>query len=109
MKARIPPNNRMTSVAKSAVDRYIYEKTHDELMRFLKIVNVVLNRHFGFGKTRLNRFNSELNGEMAKHQGDPALWVTIDRILIDEIGLPFEREDYTAREDAMQSIKHMKK
>ena len=108
MKARIPPDKRMTLAAKSAVDQYIYEKTHDELMRFLKIVNVVLNRHFGFGKTRLNRFNAELNSEMSKHKGDPALWVTIDRILIDEIGLPFKREDYESRENAMQSTRHMK-
>ena len=91
-----------------AVDEYMRKKTHNELTRFLKIVNVVLNRRFGFGTVRLNRFNRLLNEEMAKHQGDPALWVTVDKIVIDELKLPFEREDYEEREEAMEISKRKK-
>lgn len=108
MKARIPPKNRLSRSAIKAVNEYAAEKSHDELTRFLKMVNVVLNRYFKLGKKRLNRFNSLLRDEMMKHQGDPALWVTVDRILIDEIGLPFQREDYERREQAMIEAKKIK-
>ena len=105
MKARIPPQRKVNRQTLDAIDEYMRQKTHNELTRFLKIVNVVLNRHFGLGTVRLNRFNSLLNEEMAKHQGDPALWVTVDKIVIDELKLPFRREDYEEREEAMELSK----
>ena len=108
MKARIPPKRKVNRQTLDAVDEYMRQKTHNELTRFLKIVVVVLNRFFGFGTVRLNRFNSMLNEEMAKHQGDPALWVTVDRIVIDELKLPFSREDYEEREEAMKLSKRKK-
>lgn len=108
MKARIPPQRKLNRQTLDAVDEYMRQKTHNELIRFLKIVLVVLNRHFGFGTKRLNRFSRLLNEEMAKHQGDPALWVTVDKIVIDELKLPFEREDYEEREEAMELSKRKK-
>lgn len=105
MKARIPPQRKLNRQTLGAVDDYMRQKTHSELTRFLKIVIVVLNRYFGFGTKRLNRFSSLLNAEMAKHQGDPALWVTVDKIVIDELKLPFAREDYEEREEAMEQCK----
>lgn len=109
MKARIPPQRKLNRQTLGAVDDYMRQKTHNELTRFLKIVNVVLNRRFGFGTVRLNRFNSLLNEEMAKHQGDPALWVTVDKIVIDELKLPFSREDYEEREEAMEQYQQRRK
>ena len=105
MKARIPPQKKLNRQTLGAVDDYMRQKTHNELMRFLKIVIAVLNRYFGFGTKRLNRFSQLLNEEMAKHQGDPALWVTVDKIVIDELKLPFSREDYEEREEAMEQCK----
>ena len=108
MKARIPPQNKLSRQTLDAVDEYMRQKTHNELTRFLKIVVVVLNRFFGFGNKRLSKFIRLLNEEMAKHQGDPALWVTVDRIVIDELKLPFSREDYEEREEAMEISKRKK-
>ena len=105
MKARIPPQRRLSRQTLGAVDEYIRQKMHNERIRFLKIVVVVLNRFFGFGNKRLSKFISLLNEEMAKHQGDPALWVTVDKIVIDELKLPFSREDYEEREEAMEQCK----
>ena len=109
MKARIPPQRRLNRQTLGAVDDYMRQKTHNELMRFLKIVVVVLNRFFGFGNKRLSKFISLLNEEMAKHQGDPALWVTVDKIVIDELKLPFSREDYEEREEAMEQYQQRRK
>ena len=109
MKARIPPQRRLSRQTLDAVDEYIRQKMHNELTRFLKIVNVVLNRYFGLGTVRLNRFNQLLNEEMAKHQGDPALWVTVDKIVIDELKLPFSCEDYEEREEAMEQYRQQRK
>lgn len=108
MKARIPPQRKVNRQTLDAVDEYMRQKTHNELMRFLKIVVVVLNRFFGFGNKRLSKFIRLLNEEMAKHQGDPALWVTVDKIVIDELKLPFSREDYEEREEAMEISKRKK-
>lgn len=108
MKARIPPQRKVNRQTLDAVDEYMRQKTHNELTRFLKIVVVVLNRFFGFGNKRLSKFIRLLNEEMAKHQGDPALWVTVDRIVIDELKLPFSREDYEEREEAMEQSKRKK-
>ena len=108
MKARIPPQRKVNRQTLDAVDEYMRQKTHNELTRFLKIVVVVLNRFFGFGNKRLSKFIRLLNEEMAKHQGDPALWVTVDKIVIDELKLPFSREDYEEREEAMELSKRKK-
>lgn len=108
MKARIPPQRKVNRQTLDAIDEYMRQKTHNELTRFLKIVVVVLNRFFGFGNKRLSKFIRLLNEEMAKHQGDPALWVTVDKIVIDELKLPFSREDYEEREEAMEISKRKK-
>lgn len=49
MKARIPPRKKLNRRTLGAVDDYMRQKTHNELIRFLKIVIVVMNRYFGFG------------------------------------------------------------
>ena len=49
---------------------------------------VSLHLEFGFGKSRLGRFLMKMNGLM----GDELLWWHIDKLLIDQVGLEFERE-----------------
>lgn len=105
MKARIAPQRKLSNKEKQAINEYITKQKNEELMRFLKLINVILNRDFGFGKQRLQKFDSALINEMERHQGDPALWVTVDRILIDELKLDFPYENYEEREKAMEEMK----
>lgn len=56
--------------------------------RLLKLACVALHLEFGFGKERLGKFLMKMNGLM----GDELLWWHIDKLLIDQVGLEFDRE-----------------
>ena len=112
MKARIPPQRRLNRQTLGAVDDYIRQKMHNERIRFLKIVVFVLNRHFKLGNKggdgKLSKFMKLVLKTLKKYDGDPALWVNLDKVVIDELKLPFSREDYEEREEAMEQSKRKK-
>ena len=109
MKARIPPQRRLSRRTLGVIDDYTRKEIHDGLTRFLKIVVFVLNRHFGLGNKggdgRLSKFMKLVFKTLEEHDGDPALWVNLDKVVIDELKLPFRREDYEEREEAMEQCK----
>ncbi len=82
MKARIKPKHMFSKHIRDAADEYVRDEVdkakRDELYRFLKVFFVTLNEEFKFGHDRLMKL-----------------------LLIDRLGLPFEREDYEEREKAM--------
>lgn len=86
--------------------RIVKRADPDEIMRFFKIVCVILNIHFGFGKVRLNRFGLAFIEEMEKEYDNEILWDKIDRILIDELKLDLPREDYEERERIQRRKNH---
>lgn len=54
---------------------------------------VVLNKYFGFGKTRLTELVQHI-GELSKERNDDEVfWTHIDRYL-ESIGLDFPKENY---------------
>lgn len=112
MKARIPPQRKVNRQTLDAVDDYMRKEIHDSLTRFLKIIVFVLNRHFGLGNKggdgRLSKFMKLVFKTLEEHDGDPALWVNLDKVVIDELKLPFSREDYEEREEAMELSKRKK-
>lgn len=88
MKARIPGSRALLKPDKKAVRDYVDQHQKDVTRRFLKLACVTLRLHFGFGKERLGRFLMQMNGLM----GDELLWWHVDKLLIDQIGLEFDRE-----------------
>ena len=112
MKARIPPQNKLSRQTLDAVDEYMRQKMHNDRIRFLKIVVFVLNRHFKLGNKggdgKLSKFMKLVLKTLKKYDGDPALWVNLDKVVIDELKLPFRREDYEEREEAMELSKRKK-
>ena len=94
MKARVPiqkklPRKTLQEVegyAKEVVDRY----EQDCMRRFFKLACLALNQGFGFGTDRLQKFIVAA-GEHAGNQ-DEIFWWHVDQLLIDRLGLPFERE-----------------
>ena len=88
MKARIPGRRALLKPDKRAVRDYVDQHQKDVTRRLLKLACVTLHLHFGFGKERLGRFLMQMNGLM----GDELLWWHVDKLLIDQIGLEFDRE-----------------
>lgn len=88
MKARIPASRALLKPDKKAVRDYVDQHQKDVTRRLLKLACVTLHLHFGFGKERLGRFLMQMNGLM----GDELLWWHVDKLLIDQIGLEFDRE-----------------
>ena len=73
---------------KQAVRDYVDQHQKDVTRRLLKLACVSLHLEFGFGKDRMGRFLMKMNSLM----GDELLWWHIDKLLIDQVGLEFERE-----------------
>lgn len=90
MKARIPGKRGLSKGAKMAVEDYIdtYEKAVTR--RLLKLCCVALNKDFGFGKDRLARFVGSVSDNTDPK--DEVYWWHVDKLLIDQIGIEFERE-----------------
>ena len=88
MKARIPGRRALLKPDKKAVRDYVDQHQKDVTRRLLKLSCVTLHLEFGFGKSRLGRFLMKMNSLM----GDELLWWHIDKLLIDQVGLEFERE-----------------
>lgn len=88
MKARIPGSRALLKPDKKAVRDYVDQHQKDVTRRLLKLACVTLHMHFGFGRERLGKFLMQMNGLM----GDELLWWHVDKLLIDQIGLEFDRE-----------------
>ena len=88
MKARIPGSRALLKPDKQAVRDYVDQHQKDVARRLLKLACVSLHLEFGFGKSRLGRFLMKMNSLM----GDELLWWHIDKLLIDQVGLEFDRE-----------------
>lgn len=105
MKAIIKPKDIFSKQTRKAIDQYVFEEIDktkkEEFTRFLKIFFVTLNEKFGFGQKRLLELLKEAEKIMLENQGNEILWDKIDELLIDRLGLPFDREDYEEREIAV--------
>jgi len=68
-------------------------KNLDEMRRYFKIVCVVLHKH-GYGKNRLNQIIGEIGELAAQAENDEIFWEHIDKLLIDQMGINFDKENY---------------
>lgn len=103
MKARIPrisgnDRKRMLSEVEVEVrkkwEEVEQEKSTDITRRVLKTIIYVLNTDYGYGIKRVARLFNSFTEMLENSNKDEVYWEHIDRIVIDNLGLPFER-DYT--------------
>lgn len=90
MKARIPADKKLTSREKLACEEYVRVKEGGATRRLLKLMCVALHKE-GFGTMRLGRVLDEMNAMI--NQKDEILWWHIDKLVIDQLGIAFEREE----------------
>ena len=90
MKAHIPAKKALSAPTKKAVREYVEEYEQDCMRRFFKLACTAIHEEFGFGKDRLARFI--LAASRNAERKDELFWWHTDKLLIEQLGLPFERE-----------------
>ncbi len=105
MRARVPhfsgnEKKKMKAEIKFEVDKawkqMEEQKEHELTRRILKTIICVLHEKHGYGIKRLSVSMNDFTEKLDKSSEDEVYWEHIDRIVIDKLGIPFER-DYTDR------------
>lgn len=100
MKARIPVTNAQKRLIREEARRE-YEKVREKecediTRRLLKVMCESLHDVFGFGNGRLMVTLNDITRRLEHMADDECFWEHRDKLVIDKLGLPFER-DYTDR------------
>ena len=80
MKAHIIPNTE--------------RKTLEEKRRWLKLTCAAIHSCYGFGAQRIEKFIDEFTEISSQRSDDPIFWSHIDKLLIDQLKMQFDRENY---------------
>ena len=102
MKSRIPPQYKLRTESRQAVKEFakievakqLEEEKPATIRRVYKLSSYILNREFGFGKSRLAHYFVSTDSLMKEESEKPDFWRHLDNVVIDELGLEFERENY---------------
>ena len=96
MKARIPNSSKLTKKQLQAAESYsrqVVKADQERLLRqYFKLMCYVLNRDFGFGSKRCLSVIYGISRLSAEHDHDEIFWEHLDRVIVDEIKLDFERD-----------------
>ena len=108
MKCNLSFKNKISKKDRKDIEKFIYDNSVDYIKqenrncirRTFKLMAVSLNEKYGFGKKRLlNLFNGCGAEANARRNQDPIFWAHIDKKVIDELGLEFEKEKYDELDD----------
>jgi len=102
MKVKINPLSCLSNKQQKAVNEYANERAlqvyNEEasglIRRCYKTFAVALHKKYGFGKSRLLDLMDELSDISKLRNTDDVFWHHIDDIIVDELKLGFERENY---------------
>jgi len=97
MRSRLPAVNRITNSQRKALvefaEKEIEERTQDRIRKILKLMCYTLNREYGYGKHRLTTTCLGIEKISLEKDDDEVFWAHIDRVVIDELGMEFDREE----------------
>ena len=105
MKARIPMLSENDKKKLKAEIKHEFDKDFEErekqihvdlTRRILKTFIYVMNEKYGFGTKRLAALVADFTAKLDESSKDEVFWEHIDKVVIDNLGIPFER-DYTDR------------
>lgn len=98
MKCRLPSKNRLSRGQLEACDEYINKRSEQQneitTRRMFKMFCYCLNKDFKFGKGRLLRLIDSVSELSDVCEKDEVFWEHIDRFLVDQKHIPFDREKY---------------
>lgn len=93
MKARMTLDKKTKERINLEVKAEYDKQGQDLARRHIKLMCVVLNEQFGFGKERLLKLIQAYGDLSEERKEDEVFWSHIDRYL-NRIGLDFPKEDY---------------
>lgn len=106
MKAHIPLKYKLTKQTQkdmlALAEQELSKKQFGFTRRLFKAFCYCLNRDFGFGKKRLESLIDSVNKMMNEVLTDEAFWEHLDRVVIDELGIEFEREEVNEDGEVIQ-------
>lgn len=70
------------------------EESNGMFRRYYKLLAVSLNRKFGFGKQRIQRVFEDISELSKQREHDEVFWAHVDKVVIDQLGIEFKRENY---------------
>jgi len=94
MKSHIPASKRLSHSARQAVAEYNDELQAETFRRWVKLSAAILHTEFGFGHDRCATFLGKISELSGTDKKDEIFWQHIDRVVIDELKLDFEPENY---------------
>ena len=95
MKAHIPAAKLLPRAAKQAIAEYNDELQAETFRHWLKLSAAILHTEFGFGHDRVATFLGKISSAAENEKQDEIFWQHIDRVVIDELKLDFEPENYS--------------
>ena len=97
MKARVPLKSKLDKrIQKHMIalaEEELSKKQYGFRRRMFKAFCYCLNRDYGFGKQRLDFLIASVNKLMDEVLTDDCFWEHLDKVVIDEMKLEFEREE----------------
>ena len=93
MKARMPMPTKQKALIRQEIRRELDRQEQQRVRREYKLLCVVLHELYGFGAGRLSAVLNRLSSLSAEHDTDEIFWEHIDRVVVRELGIPFEKED----------------
>ena len=99
MKARLPLNNKLKRRVREEVEQHYNSVGEGHSRRTFKLLFVVLHQQFGFGTNRIKKIMEKVTDLSHERKQDEVFWSHIDRLLIDHLKLPLERENYDELDD----------
>ncbi len=103
MKCNLSLNRRMSQKQKNELQKYIENEAYkyvlkenrDCIRRMYKLIAIHLNEKHGFGKKRIiDLFEACGKKALEIQKQDEVFWKHVDDIVINQIGLDFEEENY---------------
>lgn len=101
MKARIPLNSKQKKLLIEAARKELMREQYGFTRRIFKAFCYCLNRDFQFGNIRLNKLIRSVENLLKETSTDEIFWEHLDRVVIDELKIPFECEEVNQNGDVV--------
>lgn len=102
MKVKISTWDSLSKKQRAEIDEYIkirgvevyQEEAEGNFRRYYKLLATSLNKKFGFGKKRILKVFEDISELSKDRDNDPVFWAHIDKIVIDQLGIDLQKENY---------------
>lgn len=97
MKARLPAqshlSNRQKACLREAAAQELQKQEETRMRRIFKLMCVSLHEAYGFGHDRLCNVINTISQLSSEYDHDEVFWEHVDRVVIRELGIEFEKEE----------------